>query len=100
MKIMLAAIGLLAVTATTASAQFGPGPFRGGPPPSPPGYDRGIHPYQGRNHRVCQEKSFRLHQFERRAAADGRLDRRERWIMRDLERDLARTCGGFRHRGF
>ena len=99
MKSLLAAVGLLAATATSASAQFGPPPFRG-PPPSAPGYDRSIHPYEGRHHRECQEKSFRLHQFERRAAADGRLDRRERAIIRDLERDLARTCGGFRHRGF
>jgi hypothetical protein len=99
MKIMLAAIGLLAVTATSASAQFGPGPFRGPPPPAP-GYDRGIHPYEGRHHRSCQEKSWRLHQFERRAAADGRLDRRERAIIADLERDLRITCGGHRHRGF
>lgn len=99
MRHLFAAIGFLAVTATSASAQFGPPPFRG-PPPPPPGYDRSIHPYEGRHHRVCQEKSFRLHQYERRAAADGRLDRRERFIIRDLQRDLARTCGGFRHRGF
>jgi hypothetical protein len=99
MKNLLIAAGMLAVSASAASAQFGPPPFRG-PAPPPPGYDRSIHPYEGRHHRVCQEKSFRLHQFERRAASDGRLDRRERAIIRDLERDLARTCGGHRHRGF
>ena len=98
MKTLLAAVGLLAVTATTASAQFGPGPLRG-PPPAAPGYDRSIHPSEGRHHRECQDKSFRLHQFERRAASDGRVDRRERMVIRALERDLARTCGGYRHRG-
>jgi hypothetical protein len=88
MKKILVAVGMLAVTATAASAQFGPSP-----------YNRDIHRYDQRHHAVCQDKAMRLHQFERRAAADGRLDRREREIIRGLERDLARTCGGFRHRG-
>lgn len=88
MKTVLAAIGLLAIGVSTAAAQFGPPPWR-----------RDEHPYAQRHHRVCQEKAFRLHEFERRAASDGRLDRRERFIIRDLERDLARTCGGHRHRG-
>jgi hypothetical protein len=99
MKKILTAIGLLAISATAASAQFGPPPFRG-PAPPPPGYDRGIHRYEPRHHNFCQEKAIRLNQFERRAASDGRIDRREREIIRELERDLRRTCGGYRHRGY
>jgi hypothetical protein len=76
MKTLIAAAALLAVGATTASAQFAP---------HRPGY----HPYEAQ----------RLHDFERRAARDGRIDRSERQIIRDLERDLDRSCGRYRHRG-
>ena len=86
MKTFIAAAALIAVGATTASAQFAP-------------YRRDFHPYEARHHDVCQQKSRRLHDFERRAARDGRIDRRERAIIEALERDLNRTCGGFRHRG-
>lgn len=88
MKKLLVAAGLLAVTATAASAQF-----------SPRAWERNEHPYEQRNHRVCQDKAFRLHEFERRASADGRIDRRERAIIESLRRDLANTCGGYRWRG-
>ncbi len=88
MKILLAAAGLLAITASSASAQFAVRP-----------YIPGQYPYEARHHRVCEEKAFRLHQFERRAAFDGRVDRRERRIIEDLERDLRVTCGGHRFRG-
>jgi hypothetical protein len=86
-KNILIAAGLLAVSATAASAQFAPRP-----------YTPGQHSYERRHHRECEDKAIRLHQFERRAASDGRIDRRERAIMADLERDLRITCGGHRYR--
>jgi len=58
----------------------------------------GRYPYARHHHSVCQDKAARLHAFERRAASDGRITRREREIMHDLQRDLDRTCGGFRRR--
>jgi len=88
MKTVLAAAGLLLVGATAASAQF-----------APPPWARGDHPYEQRHHRECQDKAYRLHSYERRAASDGRISPRERDIIRALERDLRRTCGGFRWRG-
>lgn len=88
MKALIIAAGLLAIGATSASAQFAPRP-----------YLKNEFPYAERHHSVCQEKAFRLHNYERRAASDGRIDRRERETIRALERDLARTCGGYRHRG-
>ena len=92
MKSLILAAGALLIGATAASAQYYPSPSA-----SPWARDR--HPYAQRHHATCQEKAFRLNGFERRAGADGRLDRRERWIMRDLQRDLDRTCGRFRWRG-
>ena len=86
MKTIVAALGLLAVGATAASAQYA-------------GWRQDLHPYEARHHHMCQEKAMRLHNYERRAARDGRLDRRERATIEALERDLNRTCGGFRHRG-
>ena len=86
MKTMIAALGLLAIGATTASAQFAP-------------HSRDIHPYAARHHGVCQQKAVRLHDYERRAARDGRIDRRERITIAALQRDLDRTCGRYRHRG-
>jgi hypothetical protein len=88
MKRAILAATLLAVGATAASAQFGP--------PRP--WSRDQHPYAERRHTVCQEKAIRLHDFDRRALADGRLSWRERRIHDALKRDLDRTCGGFRHR--
>lgn len=94
MKAVLAAVGLIAVTATSASAQFW-----GGPSYAPVPWSRGSHPYAERHHRTCQEKAWRLHGFERRAASDGVITPRERAIMRELRWDLDRTCGRFRWRG-
>lgn len=85
MKTLIAAAALLAVGATAASAQFSP--YRGGLP------------YEARHHEECQHKAQRLHDFQRRAARDGRIDRSEREIIRELERDLDRTCGRYRFRG-
>ncbi len=87
MKNLIIATGLLAISATAASAQFAPRP-----------YTPGQHTYERRNHRECEDKAYRLHQFERRAASDGRIDRRERAIIAQLERDLRITCGGHRYR--
>jgi hypothetical protein len=68
------------------------------PPPQRPGWARNEHPYQARHHRECQEKSHRLHSYERHAADDGYISPRERRVIRDLQRDLDQTCGGFRWR--
>jgi hypothetical protein len=86
MKSLIIAVGLLAVGATTASAQYG-------------GWNRDSHPYERRHHSVCQDKAERLHRYERRSARDGRIDRREQATIEALRRDLGRTCGGFRWRG-
>ena len=85
MKIMLAAFSFVALGATAASAQLAP-------------WSRDRHPYEARHHQVCQNKAIRLHDYERRAARDGRIDRRERETIRALERDLDITCGRYRHR--
>ena len=88
MKSLVLAASILAVSATASFAQgyapWGPGRF----------------PYAERHHNICQEKAQRLHMFERRAASDGRIDRREQRIIAELRYDLNRTCGGFRHRGW
>jgi hypothetical protein len=94
MKSFIVAAGLLVMGATSAVAQFYPAA-----PPGPPRYDRGVHRYDERFHDVCHRKSFRLHEFERRSARDGRITRDEARTIRDLERDLRRTCGGLRYRG-
>ena len=86
MKTLIIAAGLIAAGATGASAQHGP-------------WSRDAHPYQQRHHAVCQEKAFRLHQYERRAYADGRLSKGERQSIAVLQRDLDQTCGRYRHRG-
>ncbi len=71
------------------------------PVPLPPvvTWNQSEHRYSRRNHRVCQEKSHRLHAYERHAANDGFLNGRERRIISALRGDLARTCGGHRWRG-
>jgi hypothetical protein len=86
MTTLLLAAGLLATGMTAASAQYAP-------------YSRNAFPYAQKYHSVCQQKSHRLHDFERRAASDGRISRSERATMAGLKRDLARTCGGYRFRG-
>jgi hypothetical protein len=86
MKYVILAASLLALgaSASTASAQ---------------GWNREHHPYAQRHHHACQDKAARLHQYERRSARDGIITPSERRTIRALESDLARTCGGFRHRG-
>jgi hypothetical protein len=86
MKSLILAAGLLAIGATAASAQYAP-------------YSSGEHRYERRFHDACQSKSIRLHDYERRAARDGVITPGERRTIRDLQRDLDRTCGGYRHRG-
>ena len=86
MKSIVLAAGLLVVGASAASAQYAR-------------WDRGAYPYEERHHLVCQEKAFRLHEFERRAARDYVYTPREREIIRELRFDLDRTCGRFRWRG-
>jgi hypothetical protein len=86
MKSLIIAAGLIAVGMTTASAQIVP-------------WDRSLHPYAERHHRVCQDKAFRLYQYERRAASDAFLSRFERANIIALKRDLDLTCGRFRWRG-
>ncbi len=88
MKSLLLAAGLLVVGVTTASAQY-----------AAPPWSRGAYPYEQRYHTSCQEKAFRVHQFERRAGSDGVLTWRERATLRKLRWDLDRSCGRFRHRG-
>jgi hypothetical protein len=86
MKYLILAASLLAVGTTSASAQYG-------------GWNRDSHPYAQRHHQTCQSKAIRLHDFERRSARDGIITPSERRTIHALERDLARTCGGHRHRG-
>lgn len=57
------------------------------------------HGYSERRHNLCQKKAWELHQYERHAAADGYLSRRERATIRYLKDELADKCGGFRWRG-
>ncbi len=86
MKALIIAAGLIAVAATSASAQFNP-------------WVRGQHPYAERYHNICQDKAQRLYAFERRAVADRYLSFEERREIRALRRDLDRTCGRYRWRG-
>ena len=88
MKAIILAASLLAIGATAASAQY-----------APRSWSKGEHPYAERHHRICQEKAWRLHGFERRARSDGELSWRERRIIRSLRADLDSTCGRFRWRG-
>jgi hypothetical protein len=71
------------------------------PVPVPPVvvFNKSEHRYSQRNHRVCQEKSHRLHSYERHAADDGYLSGRERRTIAALKSDLDRTCGGHRWGG-
>lgn len=57
---------------------------------APPGW-RHRRPYDW-----CQAKAQRLHEFEFRAQADGRVSRDEARIARSLQADLASSCGGGR----
>jgi hypothetical protein len=84
MKYVILAAGLLALGTSNASAQA---------------WHRDHHPYARHHHATCLDKAARLHQYERRSARDGIITPSERRTIRALESDLARTCGGFRHRG-
>ena len=97
MKNIALAVGLLAVGAGEASAQSIQ--FRIGPQPPPPRYERNVFPYEARRHDDCQRKAWRVNQFERFAASDGRLSWRERRELDSLRRDLDRSCGRARWRG-
>ena len=86
MKTLIIAAGLIAAGAGAASAQYAP-------------HHRDHHPYHARHHSTCQEKAIRLHSYERRAGRDGHIDRHERHVIHELQRDLDRTCGRYRHHG-
>lgn len=93
-KNLVLAAGLLAVGAVEASAQSVQ--FRIGPQPPPPEFRRDAFPYEARRHGDCQRKAYRLREYERYAASDGRLSFRERREIDSLRRDLDRSCGRFR----
>ena len=97
MKKLALVAGLLACGAVDASAQSIT--LRFGPQPTPPIWVPGAFPYEVRRHDVCQRKAWRLREYERFAAADGRLSWRERRELNALRYDLDRSCGRFRWRG-
>lgn len=84
MKAVILAAGLVVIGASAASAQSV--------------WRKEEYPYAQRHHAMCQAKARQLHDYERRAAADGRLSWRERRTIESLRRDLDRTCGRFRWR--
>jgi hypothetical protein len=86
MKALIAAAGLVLIGTTAASAD-------------PPRWRRDAYPYAERQHAMCQDKAFRLWNYERRATRDYVLTRRERETIRALQYDLDRTCGRYRWRG-
>ena len=88
MKSVIIAAGMLALAATSASAQYAHKPW-----------SKEGHPYAQRHHSVCQDKAIRLHRYENRASSDGVLTRSERQNIVALKRDLDRTCGRYRWRG-
>lgn len=95
-KLGLAA-GLLVVGVASAAAQVVT--LRIGPPPVAPVWVPNVHPYARHHHEVCHRKAWRLHQYERYAASDGRISWRERREINQLRYDLDRTCGRYRWRG-
>ncbi len=97
MKKLAIAAGLLVVGAASVSAQSIT--FRIGPQPTAPRWERNAFPYESRYHSNCQRKAWRLSQFERAAASDGRIGPRERREIITLQADLDRSCGRFRWRG-
>ncbi len=94
MKKLALVAGLLACGAADASAQSLT--LRFGPQPPPPRWERNAFPYEARRHDICQRKAWRLREFERFAASDGRLSGRERRELDALRFDLDRSCGRFR----
>lgn len=104
MKKIVVAAALVAACAAAApayaqSVRIGPGGISvyTAPPPAPV-WRRDLHPYDRRHHETCYRKAHRLNWFERRASADGRLSWWERRELASLQRDLNRTCGGYRWR--
>lgn len=97
MKSLGIAAGVLVAGIATASAQSIT--LRLGPTPAAPVWAPGLHPYAKRHHAVCHDKAWRLHQYERAAASDGRVSSRERREIASLQADLDRTCGRYRWRG-
>jgi hypothetical protein len=97
MKKLALVAGLLAVGAVDASAQSIN--LRFGPQPPPPVWSRGAFPYEARRHDVCQKKAWRLREYERIAASDGRISRSEQRELNSLRFDLDRTCAKARWRG-
>lgn len=93
-KLGLAAVLLVAGVGAAAAQSI---TLRLGPQPPAPGWGPS-YPYARHHHDVCQRKAWRLHQYERHAAADGRLSRHERAEIGELRRDLDRTCGRYRWR--
>jgi hypothetical protein len=96
MKLAILAASLLAFGATAVSAQ---GRYAPPPLPTAPVWSKDSHSYPQSRHRTCQQKAWNLHNYEKRAASDGRVDRRERDIIRGLERDLNSSCGRHRWNG-
>jgi hypothetical protein len=94
MKKLALAVGLLTVGAAAASAQSVQ--FRVGPPPPQPTWNKGGFPYEARRHDRCQKQAWRLREYERFAASDGRISWRERREIASLRADLDRTCGRYR----
>ncbi len=95
-KLALAAALLVAGVASASAQSL---TFRIGPQPSFGVWNPGAYPYARDRHDVCQRKAWRLREFDRHAAADGRISRSERREHDELRADLDRSCGRYRWRG-
>lgn len=95
-KLGLAA-GLIVVGMVPAVAQSVT--LRFGPTPPAPVWRQDAYPYARRHHEVCHRKAWRLREYERYAASDGRISGREQREINSLRYDLDRTCGRWRWRG-
>jgi len=99
MKRLLIMVGLMALGAAEANAQFWgwgapppppPSPYWGAPPGPPPGWRyRTAFSY-------CEQKARQLHEFEWRTTQDGRVTKDERRWINALRSELAAKCGGGR----
>jgi hypothetical protein len=94
MKKLALVAGLLAVGAVEASAQSVT--FRVGPQPQVPTWKRDAFPYEARRHDRCQKQAWRLREYQRFAASDGRVTWRERREIASLQNELDRTCARYR----
>lgn len=97
MKALVVAAGMLALGATAANAQYKNEPWVKEYKVEPWQKDR--YPYAERHHRTCHFKAWRLWNYEKRAARDGKISFNERVTIRALKRDLDYTCGKWRWRG-